>query len=100
MKPSAATAATEDRARHDTRVTTERPEPLAEIRAFVEAHRMKEKFAPGAFEEFETKLHEKMQALERDFIAEVMNAADVDAEAIEIDGKGHRRVLRSAQTYM
>jgi hypothetical protein len=73
---------------------------VAEIRAFVEAHRMEEKFAPGGFEEFETKLHEKMQALERDMIADVMAAADVDADAIEIEGKGYRRVLRSAQTYM
>jgi hypothetical protein len=73
---------------------------VADIRAFVEAHRMREKFAPGAFEEFETKLHEKMQALERDMIAEVMAAADVDADAIEIEGKVYRRVLRSAQTYM
>ena len=93
-------AATKTAAGHDTRATRERPEPLAEIRAFVEAHRMKEKFAPGAFEEFETKLHEKMQALERDFVAEMMRAADVDADVIEIDGKGYRRVLRSAQTYM
>lgn len=93
-------AATKKAASHGTRATRERPEPIAEIRAFVEAHRMKEKFAPGAFEEFETKLHEKMQALERDFVAEMMRAADVDADAIEIDGKGFRRVLRSAQTYM
>jgi hypothetical protein len=73
---------------------------LAEIRAFMEAHRMKEKFTPGAFGEFETELHQRLLELERDLLAEVMRSADVDAEAIEIEGRVHRRVLRSAQTYM
>jgi hypothetical protein len=86
----------------DTRAMTERErgEPLADVRALMEAHQMNERFAPGAFEEFETKLHEKMQAMERDLVAEMMVAADVDVDAIEIDGKAYRRVLRSAQTYM
>lgn len=75
-------------------------ERFAEVRAFVEAHRMKEKFAPGAFGAFEDELQRRMRELERDMIAEVMRDADVDAEAIEIAGKVHRRVLRSAQTYM
>lgn len=61
---------------------------------------MNPKFGPGAFGEFEAELHRRMLELERDLVAEVMRAADVDAEAIEVDGKAHRRVLRSPQTYM
>ena len=38
--------------------------------------------------------------VEREVVAAVMAASDVDADAIEIDGKSHRRVLRSAETYM
>src|SRR5262245_5867373 len=90
-------------AAHDTSAF-EKPrraeEQLAEIRAFMDAHRMKEKFTAGSFGEFETELHRRMLELERDLIAEAMRAADVDADAIEVDGKVHRRVLRSAQAYM
>lgn len=41
-----------------------------------------------------------MVEIERDLTAEVIAAHDVDAPAIEIEGKLHRRVLRAAQTYM
>ena len=37
---------------------------------------------------------------EREIVADVMAASDVDADALEIDGRIHRRVLRSRQTYM
>jgi hypothetical protein len=40
-----------------------------------------------------------MQA-EREIVGGVMSASDVDADAIEIAGRVHRRVLHSAQTYM
>lgn len=70
------------------------------LREFLQAHRVKRKFGPGEFERFEGALHERVMGLERDLLAAELAAADVDAEAIEIAGKVHRRVLRSSQTYM
>lgn len=70
------------------------------LREFLQAHRMARKFTPGEFEAFEGALHERIMGLERDVLAEELAAADVSAEAIEIDGKVHRGVLRSPQTYM
>lgn len=49
---------------------------------------------------FIRRLQEQTQKLERDAVAQFMAASDVDADAIEIEGKVHRRVLRSKQTYM
>jgi hypothetical protein len=37
---------------------------------------------------------------EREVIGSVMSASDVDADAVEIEGRVHRRVLRSTQTYV
>jgi hypothetical protein len=61
---------------------------------------MKEKMGPRAFEEFEKELHERMMKAERDIVAAEMARLDVDADAVVIDGKVHRRVLRQSQTYM
>ncbi len=77
-----------------------RSDRVAEIMGFVDAQRMQKDLKPGWFEEVEAELREKMLELERDLTAEVMAAHDVDAAALEIDGKVHRRVLRAAQTYM
>lgn len=49
---------------------------------------------------FIRRLQEQTRNLEREAVAQFMEASDVDADAIEIDGKVHRRVLRSKQTYM
>jgi len=73
---------------------------LDRLREFLEAHRMKRRYGPGEFEAFEKKLHERVMELERDVLAQEMAAADVDAEAIEVEGKTLRRVLRSSQSYM
>jgi hypothetical protein len=70
------------------------------IRAFLEDHAMAGKTGPRDFEEFEKTLHEEMLKAERDIVREVLAASDIDADAIEIDGRIHRRVLRSKQTYM
>jgi hypothetical protein len=61
---------------------------------------MKEKMGPHAFAEFEKELHERMMEAERDIVAAEMARLDADADAIVIDGKVHRRVLRQSQTYM
>lgn len=73
---------------------------LDEIKRFVETQRMSRKYEPGWFEKVESELHRKVAEFERDLTAEIMAAHDVDAGAIEVEGKGHRRVLRAAQTYM
>lgn len=70
------------------------------VRAFVDAQRVRKDYKPGWFEEFETELHKRMVEIERDLTAEIIAAHDVDAPTIEIAGKVHRRVLRTAQTYM
>lgn len=70
------------------------------VRAFVDAQRVRKDYKPGWFEDVETELHKRMVEIERDLTAEIIAAHDVDAAAIEIQGKLHRRVLRAAQTYM
>ncbi len=77
-----------------------RDEPLEKLRRFLEDHRVKGKTGPRSFEEFEREVHARMMEAERDVIAAEMARLDVDADAIEIDGRVHRRVLRQSQTYM
>ena len=77
-----------------------RAKRVDEILAFVDTERMRRKLTPGWFEDVETELHQKVMELERDLTAEIMAAHDVDAGAVEIEGKAHRRVLRAAQTYV
>ena len=61
---------------------------------------MTRKYKPGWFEEVETDLRQRVMELERDLTREIMEGHDVDAGAIEIAGKEHRRVLRASQTYV
>ncbi|MBK9129715.1 MAG: hypothetical protein IPM13_18315 [Phycisphaerales bacterium] len=60
---------------------------------------MKEKLGPHGFAAFEKELHERVMEVERDLIAAEMKRFDVDADAVVIQGKVHRRVLRQSQTY-
>jgi hypothetical protein len=85
---------------HPTRGTPTLAERVATVRAFVDAQRVRKDYKPGWFEEVETELHKQMVEIERDLTAELIAAHDVDAPMIEIAGKVHRRVLRTAQTYM
>lgn len=70
------------------------------VRRFLEDHAMAGKTGPRDFYDFEKALHERLLEAEREIMADVMAASDVEADAIEIEGRVHRRVLRSAQTYM
>lgn len=76
------------------------PSTLEKLREFLETARMKEKLGPHAFAEFEKELHARMMEAERDIVAAEMARLDVDADAVVIDGRVHRRVLRQSQTYM
>ena len=55
---------------------------------------------PKDFAEFERKLHERVMEVEREVIGEALAQADIDSPAVTINGKVHRRVLRSSETYM
>lgn len=52
------------------------------------------------FEAFEARLHSSLQEVERELLAEDLQRADVDAEAIVVHGNTLRRVVRAEQTYM
>ncbi len=70
------------------------------VRRFLEDHAVTGKTGQREFYEFEKELHARLMKAEREIIGDVMAASDVDADAIEIEGRVHRRVLRSAHTYM
>jgi hypothetical protein len=61
---------------------------------------MRKLVGPKAFEQFEEELHRRCMEFERDIIAREMARLDIDADAVVIEGKVHRRVLRQSQTYM
>ena len=73
---------------------------LEELRKFLDTVAMKKRVGPKAFADFERELHERVMELERDIVAREMERLDIDAEAVVINGKSHRRVLRQSQTYM
>jgi hypothetical protein len=75
-------------------------DPLEKIREFLETAGVKSKTGPRSFAEFERELHERMMEAERDILAAEMAKVDIDADAVVIAGKVHRRVLRQSQTYM
>lgn len=70
------------------------------VRKFLEDHAMVGKTGAREFYEFERDLHARLMQAEREIVGGVMAASDVDADAIEIEGRTCRRVLRSSQTYM
>ncbi len=72
---------------------------LARVQAFANDHRMRGKDMPGGFEAFEKGLHERVVAYEREVLAEEMAHADVNAEAIVVEGVTYRRVLHCEDTY-
>lgn len=74
--------------------------PLKKLREFLETEGMRSKTGPRAFEDFERELHARMMEAEREILVGEMARLDVDADAVVIAGKVHRRVLRQSQTYM
>ena len=69
---------------------------LDELRAFV-SKRRSASAAVTDFEWFEGEARRRFAAAEAEFVAEELARLDVDAPAVEIDGMGHRRVLRCPQ---
>lgn len=70
------------------------------VRRFLKDHAMTGRTGARSFYEFEKALHERMLEAEREIVGAVMSASDVESDAIEIEGRVHRRVLKSTQTYM
>ena len=54
---------------------------------------------PSDFEEFERSLHARMMEAEREILAEELGKADIDEDAVVIEGMVCRRVLRCGQIY-
>lgn len=54
---------------------------------------------PGGFGEFEKDLHAHVMAFERELVAAEMASADIDAEAVKVDGVVYRKVLRHEEEY-
>jgi hypothetical protein len=57
-------------------------------------------FVPGEFNRFEAELLERLREAGREVLQQEMSKADIDAEAVLIEGITHRRVLRGTETYM
>lgn len=74
--------------------------PMEKLREFLETEGMKSKTGPRSFADFEQELHERMMKAERDIVAAEMSKLDIDADAVVIGGKIHRRVLCQSQTYV
>jgi hypothetical protein len=96
MSHSTSTAAS-DTSRRPVRVDTD---PVARLRQFLDTLAVRDKKGPKAFAEFERDLHARLMELEREVVAAEMAKLDVDADAVVIAGKVHRRVLRQTQTYV
>jgi len=75
-------------------------DPVEPLRAFLAERERTRTFAPGEFAKFERRLLEVTQEVARSAIAEELAAADESADAIEVEGRTLRRVLRSTQSYM
>jgi hypothetical protein len=73
---------------------------LAEVRQFFGEHRMRWKEDKGGFGEFERGLHARIMAVEREMVADEMRAADIDVEAVKVEGTIYRRVLRAEEEYL
>ena len=99
MHPEIAVSAVADQTKFASPSARSIRQHVDEILRFVDAQRMSRKYEPGWFEKVESELHRRVAGLERDLTAEIMEAHDVDAAAIEVEGQVHRRVLRAAQTY-
>ncbi|MEZ4439259.1 MAG: hypothetical protein R3B72_09230 [Polyangiaceae bacterium] len=74
--------------------------PLEKLRRILEDAPMRQRLSKETFEAFETRLHENLQEIERELLAEELARADVDVEAISVHGTTFRRVLRAKETYM
>jgi hypothetical protein len=76
------------------------PASLVKLRRLLEDAGMRRRLSKESFADFEKRLHGELQEVERELLGEELARADVDAEAICVDGTTFRRVLRGSETYM
>jgi hypothetical protein len=78
---------------------TSRPQggALPALQAFVAEARGR---VPEDFGDFEKQLHARVMAVERELVGEALAQADMDVEAVSIEGCVYRRVLRCEDTYL
>ncbi len=69
---------------------------MGEVKQFVLKERQD---SEKSFGDFEQELHAKMMGMEREILAEKLEAADINVPAISINGRAYRQVLRSEDTY-
>lgn len=83
---------------HEITDSSNRRTALDEVLAFVmERRRQRETITD--MEAFEKEVHELFAAAECEFLAEELEALDVDVPLVMIDGVPHARAIRSEQTY-
>jgi len=73
--------------------------PLEKLKAFLETTHVDPK-KPHSFSDFERELNVQFAELKRAVLAKEMARCDVDTDAIVVEGRTLRRVLRRSQTYM
>ena len=76
------------------------PKSLQLLRRLLDDGEVRRRGPKETFEAFEGRLHASLQEVERELLAEDLARADVDAEAVVVQGTTLRRVLRATQTYM
>ncbi|HET9450766.1 MAG TPA: hypothetical protein VFO83_07795 [Aggregicoccus sp.] len=72
---------------------------LAALQAFVAEARSGGR-VPEDFGDFERQLHARVMAVERELVGEALSTADVDAEAVCLEGLVYRRVVRCEDAYL
>lgn len=81
-------------------LSTGLPDPVETLREFLAERERTRTFAPGEFAKFERRLMDLTHEVARAAIARDLSKANEHAEAIEVEGRTLRRVLRSSQSYM
>jgi hypothetical protein len=66
--------------------TTQEPKSLVKLQAILNDAGMRKKVPKESFANFEKRLHDQLQAVKRDLVAEEMEREDVDATAIQVEG--------------
>lgn len=73
---------------------------IQRLRQFIRDRRHQWALSTPDFERFEHELHEQIQAIECEFLAEELAHYDVTADEIEVDGVAYRSTLTSSETYL
>lgn len=81
-------------------VTMQEERALDRLVALVKTRRDKPFVSADEFNRFERELGQRLRETGQQILRDELAKADIDAEAVLIDGVEHRRVLRATETYM